>query len=744
MSQIFRLRVLPAIIMAALLAPNTPAFRLFQQSGAPNQQPPSQSPQQKSTPPQKNTPPAQDQDAVVRINTQLVQIDVVVTDKKEQHINDLNENDFELLVDGKPQSLSHFALIRVPPAKREAPAGPKADPKNEPVKPPSMPSKLVEPEKVKRTIAFVVDDLGLSFPSMFYARSAVKKFVDEQMQDGDLVGIIRTGRGLGALQQFTSDRRILYSAIERLTFNPQSRDMMAKFGADAKVAASEDDPAQQQTNDFDNFTDTSSSLGTLGALNFVVNGLRQLPGRKMVIFVSDGFNMYGTSGDDNQVVEELKYLADQANRASVVIYSLDAKGLQTLMPKADANLNDTTDEQLSQQVSDAGIQNLDSQAGMVFLAQETGGFARLNANDLDLGVQKIIQDNETYYLLGFDPEESQFDKRYHKIKVRVKKPGLQVRTRGGFYGISEAEVAPPPRTPNQQILAALASPFGARDIQVQMTSFFINSNARGSYVRSFFHFDCSGLTFKDGPDNGKTLTLDLATFAFNEEGQAVDQFASRLTFDLTEAQYKEAMIKGLVRIADVPIKKPGPYQFRAVLRDPSGKLGSTSQFIQVPDLTKKQLALSGLLISAPNPKSNAASNAPDPAIPADAQVNEVNQQLSRNDPQPTPAIRRFARNSEIQYAAWVFNAMADKKTKQPQLTTQMELYRNGKRVYQGQPHPVKILKGMNAQRIPCGGQIKVTEIFPPGDYLLRLIVTDNLANQKNARTDQWMDFSVMK
>src|SRR5438105_10818715 len=202
------------------------------------------------------------------------------------------------------------------------------------------------------------------------------------MQDGDLVGIIRTGRGLGALQQFTSDRRILYSAIEKMTYNPQSRDMMAKFGADARVAAADDDFAQQQTNDFDNFNDTSSSLGTLGALNFVVRGLRELPGRKMVVFISDGFNVYGTSGDDNQVVEQLKYLTDQANRASVVIYSLDAKGLQTLMPKADADLRGTDDATLAQQLTDASNQNLDSQAGMVILAQETGGFARLNANDL--------------------------------------------------------------------------------------------------------------------------------------------------------------------------------------------------------------------------------------------------------------------------------------------------------------------------------------------------------------------------
>jgi hypothetical protein len=494
----------------------------------------------------------------------------------------------------------------------------------------------------------------------------------------------------------------------------------------------------QQTNDFENFYDTSSSLGTLGGLNFVVRSLRELPGRKMVVFVSDGFNITGSDTDANQVLEELKQLADQAHRSSVVIYPLDAKGLQTLMPGAADNMSETSDEQLAQQMLDASVQNLDSVAGMVYLARETGGFARLNSNDLELGVQKVLEDNETYYLLGFDPEDEQFNGRYHSIKVRVKRPGLQVRTRGGFYGTAETQASARPKSRTQQILSTLYSPFGARDLQVQMTSFFVNSNARGSYVRSFFYFDCSKLTFKDSKDKKKTLKLDLATFAFNEEGEAIDQYASELAFDLDETQYKMAMAKGLVRTVDIPIKKSGAYQFHSVIRDSeTGRLGSSSQFIQVPDLSKKQLALSGLLVSAPNPKAGGD------VWPSDV-AEGLNQKAQKADldPQPTAAVRRFARNSEIEYGAWIFNATVNKQTKQPELTTQIELYRNGKRVYQAPARPIKFSKGGNLQRIACGGRLRITELFPPGDYMLRLIVTDALAKQKYSRVDQWMDFSV--
>ncbi|MBO0799604.1 MAG: hypothetical protein J2P31_12350, partial [Blastocatellia bacterium] len=394
-------------------------------------------------------------------------------------------------------------------------------------------------------------------------------------------------------------------------------------------------------------------------------------------------------------------------------------------------------DQMVQQVLDASVANLDSQAGMVFLSQQTGGFAMLNNNDLNFGVRKALEDNESYYLLGFDPDDQQFNGRYHSIKVRARRPGLQVRTRGGFYGVEDNQQNARPKTPMQQMLSTLSSPFGARDVQVQMTSFFVNSTAKGSYVRSFFYFDPAKLTFKEGPDKKKSVSLELATFAFNEEGKAVDQYASHLTIDLDEAQYQAALSKGLVRMADVPIKKPGAYQFHAVIRDAeTGRLGSASQFIQVPDLSKKQLALSGLLVSAPSANGNGDGS------PGDA-IEDLSQsgQSSGIDPQPTAAVRRFARTGVLGYGAWVFNATLDKRTKQPQLSTQIEIFHNGKRAYQAPAHPVKIAHGANLNRIPCGGQLKLTG-FPPGDYMLRLIVTDSLAKQKYARTDQWMDFSV--
>lgn len=703
---------------------------------------------------QQEKPTPTEQEAVVRISTQLVQIDAVVTDRKGEHIDDLQEEEFELLVDGKRQPLTHFSLVKT---KREASndAAPKVANAPEPRAPSTMPSRAIAPEKVTRTIAFVVDDLGLSFESTHYTREALKKFVDRQMQDGDLVGIIRTGRGLGALQQFTSDKRILSAAIDKLTWNPFSREMIPRFGVqDPGAVAGEDAESRQARQEAqqrsDDFRETVFSVGTLGAINFVVRGLRELPGRKMVVLISDGFRLFGRDRDNTQVLDNVRRLVDLANRSSVVIYSLDAKGLQPLQPTAADDLSQMSQQQINDRYSQVAQENFDSQEGLTFVARETGGFAVLNNNDLNLGINRVLRDNESYYLLGFDPEDASFDRRFHNIKVRMKRQGLQVRTRSGFLGVPDRAPHPTPRTRDEQILATLYSPFGARDLSLQMTSFFYNvpqppaANTPGaqpqpkrekeknqmpvgtvSFVRSVFHIDPNKLNFTE-VDGKQQLKLELIAFAFNEQGAVTDQHGRAFTLDFDEQRYQAVLKHGLLYRADIPIKKPGAYQFRAVLRDPNtGKLGSTSQFIQVPDLNKQRLAISGLALAG------------EPSKPEETQANEFN----RAEWDSSLALRRFPRNANLTYAFVVYNAALSPTTKLPELTLQTEVYREGKRIFQGQPRPLEVKEASDLKHLVFAGQLRLTN-FNPGDYMLRVVVGDKVAKQKFAQVDQWMDFSV--
>lgn len=691
-----------------------------------------QTPAQQSVPPQnqksEQKEPAQspDQDSVIRISTQLVQIDATITDRKGRHVEDLTEDEFELMVDGKKQPLTYFRLLKQPEAPK--PESEKETPKaaKTAAPPMGMPARQIEPEDVKRTIAFVVDDLGLSFESTYFTREALKKFVREQMQEGDLVAIIRTGRGLGVYQQFTSDKRILYSAIEKLTWNPNSRDMIPRFGVNDPNDTRSEESREAEAR-FEDFRETVFSVGTLGALNFVVRGLRELPGRKMAVLVSDGFRLFGRNRDNTQVLENLRRLTDLANRSSVVVYSIDAKGLQVLMPDAS-----TSGVPRPEDYSRVSQENFDSQEGLTYLARETGGLAFLNNNDINLGIRKSLEDSRSYYLLGFDPDDVKFDRKYHSIKLKVTRPGLQVRTRAGFIGIADRERRPElpsvavdtPEARNRSIVAALFSPFGARDLSLQMTSYFFNAEKEGSFIRSLYHIDVSKMGFQENHQRPgyKTLKLELAALTFNEAGAILDQHGRVFTLDLNEQEYRLAIAKGVFYSDDFIIKKPGAYQLRCVIRDPSnGKLGSAGQFINIPDLSKKRLALSGVVMTVP---ANSVPEKPERMAP------EVNQ---------SPSARRYPQGGLFDYGAAIYNAKTDPKTGKANLMMQVEIYQDGKAIYQSVPRQVE--SSGAGDRLDCGGRLTIASL-PPGDYLFHLIVTDTLAKSKYARADQWVDFGI--
>ncbi|HKP47868.1 MAG TPA: VWA domain-containing protein, partial [Pyrinomonadaceae bacterium] len=176
--------------------------------------------QQTAAPPAKPQSPTDDRDQVVRITTNLVQVDATVVDRSGKQITDLKPEDFEILEDGRPQPISNFSYV---PVVNETVTTEKNKRREADKFAPPTPPEQLQPEQVRRSIALIVDDLGLSFESVYYVRRAIKKFVDEQMRSGDLVAIIRTGAGVGALQQFTTDKQLLYAAINRIKWNAYAR-----------------------------------------------------------------------------------------------------------------------------------------------------------------------------------------------------------------------------------------------------------------------------------------------------------------------------------------------------------------------------------------------------------------------------------------------------------------------------------------------------------------------------------------
>jgi VWFA-related protein len=150
---------------------------------------------------------------VIRVTVDLVQVDAAVTDSQGRHVTGLKPEDFQILEDGKPQKITHFSYV----PGTATPSGPK-QPSGKTLEAIPAPAKTRRPEEVRRTIVLIADDLGLSSDDIPNVRNAMKSFVDRQMQAGDLVSIMTTSGGMGAMQQLTNDKRQLYAAIEGIRY----------------------------------------------------------------------------------------------------------------------------------------------------------------------------------------------------------------------------------------------------------------------------------------------------------------------------------------------------------------------------------------------------------------------------------------------------------------------------------------------------------------------------------------------
>jgi len=393
----------------------------------------------------------QSDDDVVKITTNLVQVDAVVT-KNRKLVKDLKAEDFEIFEDGKRQTITSFAYISNVSVNAGASVTPgtttSSKDVNVPADPNSPRSIPTETEIPRRRIALVVDDYGLSAQSMSEVKRQLRKFIDEQLNPNDLIAIIRTSRARRELPYFTNDKSRIDQAWEQVKWNQCSRvgvKTMPRIGSNVPPGCG---------GGIASFDESISSLRA------IVTALGQVPGRKSMIIFSDDTPLReeeklirGGSvlqADDPKTEEahfyqnRLRRLAELAIRSSVVIYGVDTGGLQvTHMTAADATIRPNVagsegNRLFVKELLDRSKLIQSRRDGADMLAKETGGFLIHNQNEFQF--DKILDDQSGYYLIGYRPTTETFNKRFHKIRAVVKKSGYDVRTRSGFFGMSEEDV----------------------------------------------------------------------------------------------------------------------------------------------------------------------------------------------------------------------------------------------------------------------------------------------------------------
>ena len=660
---------------------------------------------------------------VIRITVNLVQVDAVVTDSKGHQVTNLKPDDFEIFEDGRRQKITNFSYVfAASPARGTNPA-----PAATAVTPGVLPAPF-SPQAGRR-IVLVVDDLGLSFEGTYYVRQALKKFVQRQMQPGDVAAILCTSRGVGVLQQFTDNKHLLEAAIERVHWYPMSRagiSAVTPMTADLKSfmnsgltprgpGAETGFNAPVHFTPADEFWKANFTIGTLGALIYIINGMRDLPGRKSLILLSDGFEVPLDAESDRRVLDTLGALVEQANRSSVVIYAIDSRGLQVLSLAAADN---TVGHAVMEALQNRHREFFDTQAGMAYLADRTGGFLVHDTNDLNWGVQRILEDQSGYYLIGYKPSAKDFPSgkagaQIHRLKVRVKVAGLHVRSRSQFYGVEDEEARPVYHTRDEQVAAALAAPFGTAGVRISLASQFLNREPGGPEVRALLHIDARDLSFQNQPDGSKKTVFDAAVFTYGENAAVADAKYSTFTDAPSEANFEAQLKNGVDYLLEVPVKKPGAYQLRAAVLDPAtSRVGSVSQFIDVPDLRKGRLTASGLVLNATGRGEDG------------------------------PAVRRFQPGERVSYGFEVYNARLDPATNQTQLEGLIRIFHDGGQIAALPAEPSRPKEPPDPKIATISGWLQLGCSMPPGEYLLQATISDKQAKGKYSVASQWADFEV--
>ncbi len=708
--------------------------------------------------------PVNDDNDVVKISTQVVQVDAVVTDKDGNPATELKAGDFEVLQDGKPREILSVTYVDLKDPKSRPAVKKLAKGKNVP----ATPGATVAPENAGRILTFVVDD-GNCYVSRIgikATREALTKFFGEQMQPNDLVAIYQTRGGSSTLQQYTSDRSQLMAVVNKIRWYPPSgvcpndgtgdvfdavkQNPTASLYSNNRIDAKDPIPntvrpdaqtgneASAQRNK--NKQNSTKVEGLVGVLSFVTRGLQRVSGRKTVFLLSDGLRLQEandkgrlTTGDQ---WPQMRDLIDMANRASIVFNTIDVRGvINPAFYSAGDDFTSPSGGTLSfgstnKASSDRSNDIIISRSGLNFLADETGGRFYHDQNDLDVPIQNVLGREKGYYLIAYDPGEEAFKgRKFNEIKINIKPSGYDVRARSGFLSITDESLKPQFKTENGELYEALISPLPDSGLNLRLTAFFNNLNGKNS-VRSIVYVNGDELKFTaDGRDNSKAV-FDVVAVTFDPKNKIVDEFNNTYTIKIPTAYVDQVKRSGLSFMADVPVKKPGNYNFRIAMRDTNTKLiGSAGRDVQVPDLKDKDLFISGLTVTSADDKGRFIF------VPGA----EINAGFTLVANPSDPSIRKFSPGEVLAYSYNIFNAANDPSAKAG-VTAQVMIYRNGEVYVEGKPEPLKIDSAAGSDGQKDLGYMSLSDKADVGDYALQITLR-NTAGKLLA--SEWIDYQIV-
>jgi VWFA-related protein len=545
-------------------------------------------------PPAAQGPPSDPQQPTFRAGINYVAVDVIVTDRKNAPVIDLRKEDFEVFEDGRPQPIEEFRLIRIDGTPRpDAPAPRRIRTRDD--------EQTEAGREDVRVVAILLDDYHTRKLTALSVKEPLTKFIETQLGPDDLVAVVSPLTPVSEVL-FTTDRAAVVSAVQRFEGRKFDYTPRNRFEQEyARYSASE---VERIRNDV--------VMDALSAVAIRMGAMRQ--GRKSIVFVSEGFTVMlppqmqrpnaqnpldpltasvaATAQDSNQQQTaemfnqasldlRLREVFRDANRNNASVYALDPRGLTPFEYDIDAvpggaSISFQSDRRALQMTQDT----------LRVLAEQTDGRAIVNRNGLLEGLGQLIRDSSAYYLLGYNSTQSQNDGKFHEIKVRVKRSGVDVRARKGYWALTAADVK----------RVTSAAPDVAKPVMAALASIAPSVQA-GKFVRTW-------IGTERGSDGKTRVTLTwepLSAAPGTTRRQQAGRVAVLAAKESGELVYRGAAPEqaAAAPAATAPQRisfeaPPGRLELRLTVHDETsgGTLDQETKTIDVPDFTAPQAAIS--------------------------------------------------------------------------------------------------------------------------------------------------------
>ena len=677
----------------------------------------------------------QSQDDVLRIKTELVQTAVTVFDKQGRFTDGLKKDDFELRVDGRPVPISFFENILAGSHRDRLVTTRGLNESKASKDPPSALSFR------QRTIIFFIDDRHLSLDSVVRTRRTISDFINKEMGQNDLVAIASASGQIGFLQQFTDNKEVLRAAVERLNHVPN---VVSDYGGNPGSRMTENMALSIERKDDSNVFEFyvqdclrmaprgvsrqerastrrhcevevqnrarqivvqagAITAGTYYSLETLIRSAERMPGSKLAFFVSDGF--LSDSGPRGPIASnQLGRITDEARNAGIVIYTIDARGLVSGAPDATGNIPFDANGRLE---SANAREIAASQDALNALAVDTGGRALRNQNTFDQFINDALIETSRYYLIAWRPEANeQKTETSKKIEIGVVgRPGLTVRSARGFVSnrvpaadsqpnsAEEKGSAKRDQKVDEDLHGALKDFYPRQALPLELSLIYLDTPARGVVLTSSVQAPAELLSY--GNQGKDPAQLSIAGVVLNDQGKSAASFQTGLKVNPSSTSDGAQAASTVIYNNRSPVK-PGIYQVRVAVRDNrSGILGSAMQWIVLPDLSKRQLALSSLIVGLESAK--------------DGQI-----QWSVD--------RKFAQRSHLKFMTFIYNSMDNN------LAARVQVHRDGQIVLSTPFKTVVTDKQADSQRVPFNAAIDLSGL-QPGRYVLEVSVEDRTSQK---------------